>query len=227
MIKMFVTDEDVVKKEPVLINYIREDQVDFSDLISEAKKDVIQDLIDLKYIVRKLCIPLILQAKQTKAETYDSDLTDEDYAQRNLIVIEVTSLTDEDIFTVQGTNDDGNNYTTVATITVPETGTYTEVIFDLYKKYRIRKTTANSCEYYSYMTEDKYNRLCLYRSLSLIFKSLSELVNDKYFRDYEEYQDKYMGLLQTRFYYDEDDSGDINQLEDEDDYSEVKFYWVG
>lgn len=224
MIKMFVTSADVIKKEPGLTDYLRADQVDFGDLISEAKKDVIQDLIDMKYIVRKLCVPLTLQTKQTKAETYDSSLADEDYAQRNLIVIEVTSLTDEDVFKVEGTNDDGDNYTVVATIPIAETGTYTEVIFDLHKRYRVRKLTTNSCEYYVYMIEDKYNRLCLYRSLALIFKSLSELVDDKYFRDYEEYQARYMDLLQTRFYYDEDDSGDINQLEDEDDYSEVKFY---
>ena len=147
MIKSFLTQEMVIQGEPALDDYLRDDQVNFDDIRLEAYEDMVKDFVDMNLNMRKLCIPLSLKTSGAVTEATNGTITDEDYAQRNRLLIDVTALTGTAVFELQGTNDDGTTYVTIkvinksgqtlSSIPVTEIGEYVYYSTGFYKKFRL------------------------------------------------------------------------------------------
>lgn len=226
MIESFLTHADVVKGEPALDDYLREDQTSFDEIIEEARTDMMKDLIDMNFQIRKLCKRLSLQTSVTKTAAFDSDLSDEDFAQRLRLVIDVTDKTGTAVFDIQGTDDDGTTYYDILTsITISETGKQSFLLTQLYKKYRLKLISiGTTITYSSYLVETSLEKLHLYKTRAKIYESLRALAGDHYQGKAESYMQMYEKMLSdTRLYYDDDDDGEISEDNAEDDSRQVVF----
>jgi len=229
MIETFLTENMVTRGEPALADYLRSGQSDFSSLRFEALTDLITDLIDSGFNVKRLCKRLSLQTSVTKTAAYTGALSDEDYAQRMRLVIDVTDITDNAVFTLQGTDDDGTNYydisliddsnnsATTKTISAEATGNDANsyIITRPYKKYRLKLVSIGTTITYSaYMIEEIYTTLHRDKTRSNIYQSLMAEQGDVWEGKYRQYLDKYeQRLSSARFIIDNDDDGTISQAE--------------
>ncbi len=225
MIESFLTHEMVCKGEPSLDDYLRRDQIDFSEIISETLGDMIQDLIDHNYEVRKLCKQLSLQSSVTKTAAFEGTITDYDYAQRTWLVINSTAQTGNAVFKLKGSDDDGTTYTTILTKSITKAGKYNYQFFDIYKKYKLDLISiGTTITYSSYLLENIYTRMHRELTRAKIYESLKAEEDDMYGGKYQEYMDRYKSLVNdSRLYYDEDDSGQITLPEQEENSHDVVF----
>jgi len=227
MIKSFLTESEVIKGEPALDDYLRANQVDFNDIMDEAFDELSSDLIDQNLEVMKICTPLSLKTSVTQTAATDNAISDEDFAQRQRLVIDVTALTGNAVFTLQGTNDNGTTYTAISlrdkngtkatSLAISEIGEHSYFITHLYKKYRLQLISiGTTITYSSYSIEDKILRLHKELTRKKIYGSLMANSGDGWESKYKYYENSYLTLLtSTKFAYDADDSGDIGEDEGE------------
>ena len=227
MIKSFLTSGEVIKGEPALDDYLRANQTDFDDIMDEAFDELSSDLIDQNLEVMKICTPLSLLTSATQIIATNNAISNEDFAQRQRLVIDVTAITGNAVFTLQGTNDSGTTYTAIklrdgdgsksTSMTISATGEYSYFITHLYKKYRLQLISiGTTITYSSYAIEDKISRLHRELTRKKVYGSLTANQGDVWEGKYKYYEQSYLGLLaSTKFAYDADDSGDISEDEGE------------
>ena len=228
MIESFLTHEMVISGEPALDDYLRPDQLNFDSIKDESFNEMLKDLIDQNLDIKKLCKRLSLQSSVTKTAAYTGVWSDEDFAQRMRLVIDVTALTGKSSFTLQGSDDGGTTvYTVLTGLITPKIGKYTFLISSLYKKYRLNLTTAGTTTTYSaYLIEEQYTILHRLKTRAGIYHSLKASDNDLWQGKFEQYLMKYeKSLADTKFYYDEDDSGEISDGESENNINET-VVWI-
>lgn len=227
MIKSFLTDEILTRGEPALDSYLRDNQVDFTDLSKETFSDLLKDLRDQNLKLKRLCTPLTLQASVTKTAAFDGAISDQDYVERLRLVINVTAITGTAVFTLQGSDDNGTTYedvvvidndsTSSSTITITATGEQSYSLTNLYDKYRLKLISiGTTVTYSSYLIEETYTTLHREITRMKIYGSLMANPNDVWESKYKYYTDSYMSMLaNTKYAYDTDNSGDIDEDESE------------
>jgi hypothetical protein len=228
MIESFLTHEMIISGEPALDDYLRSDQLDFTSIKDESFNEMLKDLIDQNLDIKKLCKRLSLQTSVTKTAVYTGVKSDEDYAQRLRLVIDVTAITGAHSFTLQGTDNDGVNYYDVSTgLTLSKKGVYTYLISGMYKKYRLNLVVSGTTiTYSSYMIEEQYTILHRLKTRADIYHSLMAAQGDMWQGKFEQYLMKYeKSLSDTKFHYDEDDSGEISEGEGESNINE-NVVWI-
>lgn len=228
MIESFLTHEMIISGEPALDDYLRSDQLDFSSIKDESFNEMLKDLIDQNLDIKKLGKRLSLQSSTTKTAVYTGVWSDEDFAQRLRLVIDVSAVTGNNSFTLQGTDDDGVTVETVITgMVISKKGKYTFLISSLYKNYRLNLTVAGTTITYSaYMVEEQYTILHRLKTRADIYHSLMAAQGDMWQGKFEQYLMKYeKSLADTKFYYDEDDSGGISEGEGESNINE-NVVWI-
>lgn len=234
MIETNLQHADIINNEKMLGDYLQDTEVDFQESISTAYKLMVQDIKNQNIEIRRLCKKLWLQetAKTVTATTYNSDTSKEDRVERLRWVIQVASLSSGPaIFRLQGRNSASETWTSVKTVQVVEAGIHKHMVLEIkpnvdleiYKFYRIQKIDSTSTvTFKSYLVEMTYENLHLWRTLALIFENLamneSDIYRskaDKYYQMYESY------LVNNKYYYDEDDDGEISESESDADYRNI------
>lgn len=225
MIKSFLTQEMVIQGEPALDDYLRSDQVDFDDIKLEAFQDMVKDFVDMNLILRRLSVPLAVQASQTLTAIVDGTITDEDYAQRGRLELKATAITGTAIFQLEGTNNDGTSYYPVElvdingnvseTLTITATGTYVYFLNGYYKKYRFNLESApTTITYSANLYENIFTILHRDKTRAKIYKSLKAIQGDLWDGKYKEYLDSYERMLtNSKWYYDSDEDEVISESE--------------
>lgn len=224
MIESYLTNADILKAEPILGDEYRSGQTTWDDLRYQSFDEMIQDLKNQNLEVRKLCIRLSLQTSDTKTATYDGSTSDQDFLNRERLVIDVTDITGTFTFAIQGRNDSDDSWSDVKTgISVTASTNVlinsSSLVPKIYKFYRIRITTAGTTITFSAdLVEDTYTNLHRLKCLAKIFLSLITYDPDGVFeRKYEKYQELYEIALQNwKFPYDENDDEEIDEDESEE-----------
>ena len=203
MIETFIDHTDVTKREPSLLDWLRQDEVNFEVIVDEAKEVLEQDVRARGYKLKYLCTHLDLE---------DGVKSEQDYIERNRLIIEASAITDVPVFTLSGTNDlTSETYTEIEDIQIPEIGTHTFTFNKLYKYYKLDLT--GTCTFEAYLVERSFDYALINLDLSMIFKSRARLDDEfdskaeYYYRMYEKFLDD------SRFSYDENEDGVIKEEE--------------
>jgi hypothetical protein len=233
MIETNLRHEDLIKNEPMLENYKHDNQVNYQESISTAYGLMVQDIKNQNIEIRRLCKKLWLQeTAKTTTTAYNSAESKEDRVERLRWVIQVTALTTAPaIFTLQGRNSSSETWTSIRTVQVEEKGNHKYLVLEIrpnidleiYKYYRIQKVdTTSTVTYKSYLVEMTYENLHLWRTLALIFENLTIKGEDIFRSKADKYMQIYMDyLVNNKYYYDEDDDGEISESEAESDYRNI------
>jgi len=208
MIESYLTQNMITRGETAIADYLRTGQSDYGDIRKEAFTDLQLDLINRGYELRKLCKRFYLEKTAlTKIAAYDGAKSDEDFAQRMRLVINITAQTGIAGFTLQGTDDDGTTYydisliaddetqgTTVAIASLPASPS-TYLLTALYKKYRLKLTTiGTTITYTSYMVEEIYTTIHREKTRAKIYQSLISS-SPEYTEKYNMYLSEYNRLI--------------------------------
>lgn len=234
MIESQLTTADINNFRAGLSDLYPGSQTDWSTQITEAWREVVLDIKDMGWNIRKLCKRYSLQASVTKTDVFDGAITtDEDNLQRLRLIINVTAIattgTGKSVtFALEGTDDDGTTWVSInSSISVTATGDTTVQFTDCYKKYRLRITaftTITTITYSAYLIETTFERLHLYKTLEIIYGVLRALKDDVYETDRQEWAQKYSDKLNTaQFAYDVDDDEEISTEESEMNNQDVVF----
>jgi len=225
MIQTFVTHKDIVDEQPSLQERLQQGQISFTDIITKSYAEVLLDIRNMGYNLRKLGVPLILldatsTVPTTTETTYTSDTSLEDFVNVGRAVVELNSRVVDNTFTIQGT-DDEVTWTNVATIYTLAKGTYSTLLSDFYKYYRvvISDTAGTSdplivpdCKVT--MIETVYFYLHLYKTVASIYSTLGRRVSDFWESKMMEYQNKYSKLLTSGlFIVDTDDDKVLSETD--------------
>jgi len=227
MIKTFLTHSQVVQGEPALDDYLRSDEVNFDGIKNEAFGDMLKDLIDQNLELKRMCVPLSLQASVTKTAAFDGAISDEDLGQRTRLEIKVTTLTGNAVFSIEGTNDNGTTYEEVEVLdssndsytnfAITTIGTFVYSLTGIYEKYRLRLLSIGTTITYSAkLYENTYTILHRDLTRKKIYGSLMAEQGDLWAGKYVFYRESYDTMIKTsKFYYDSDESGDYSEDESE------------
>lgn len=216
MIETYIDHSTLLKYEPRIDDYLGSDQIDYSEQITMAKREIIERLRSYNKKIRLYCTPLTLQASTTKTEAFTGADSNIDYVERLMLVVKVTAITGAAVIQLEGSNSEGTSktYTEVnldSEIVPTIIGTYVSRFDDPYSYYRIKVTPGTTITYSAYLVESSFYFAHLYNSLALIFRGLTRREGD----NWEQKEKKYSEMYESYFnnmnaYYDEDESGDIN-----------------
>jgi lysophospholipase L1-like esterase len=229
MFSAIVTHEDIIQQEGVLDSYLRE-ELDWLPKIENAKKFVRQELKNNAKQLKKICVPLYFKDSAgltTLTET--SVTTDEDIIERLRLVVNVSSLTGNVIFTLYGTNDtvfeqvkglspDG---TVLNNLLFTTNGTDTFIIQKAFKYYYLDVSGTSTFE--AYLVETTFEQPVLFKALEYIYKDLQGEPNSNFEAKSEFYAGLFNDSFQTALYsYDSDLSGTVEETEQ--NYNQVIRY---
>lgn len=239
MVESFVTQNMVVRGETAIGDYLETGQSDYSNIWKESFSDLLLDLDSMDLDTRQLCERLSLQISVTKTAAFNGTISSEDYAHRMRLVIPVSAITGDAVFTLQGSDDDGTTWTaiqlisddgtsgTTVTISTAATGDSANSysITRLYKKYRLQLISiGTTVTYIGYMVEELYTALHRDKTRANIYRSLMATDGDIWAGKYEEYEMRYnKRLSEGRFRVDYTDDGEISKTEGEKVMSNIRF----
>jgi len=201
MLKATVVTSDLTKYEPMLADYYRTNQTDWSDILTKAHDFLENDIKARGLLLRRLCKPLRLT---------DATKSNEDEIERTRLTITLSGTVGTTTFAFQGTNDDSNEtWTTISTVdalsyTTP--GEKTTTFSDTYKYYKITKTgTATAV---INLIERSFEMPKTFLAISMALKTLQSQVSDIWEDKSKYYLEMYYDLMKNLNYsYDEDDDG--------------------
>lgn len=226
MIENYITQERILQGEPHLDSYLAENQLDFSEVTDEAFDEYLNDVKNQKVDLRKLGKRLTLESSGTQTAAFTGTASTEDFVERRRLVINVTAITGDAVFALQGSNDESTYYDVKTDIQFSVTGEHVYVFSSVYKFYRLNLTSIGTTITYSaYLYETTFDFPLLYLMRSKIYHSIYHRNGDDSFKEkadtyYAKYQDK---LVNTHYFYDESDDDLISEGEKEDDLKEVVF----
>ena len=241
MVESFVTQNLLVRSETAIGDYLETGQSNYANLWKEAFGDLLLDLDAMGLKIRQLCERLSLQISVTKTAAFNGSMSDEDFAQRMRLVIPVSAITGNAVFTLQGTDDGGTTWADIEMVSDDgSSGTTktidTEAVGDdansyfftrLYKKYRLQLisiTSSKSVTYTGYLIEEIYTSLHRDRTRANIYRSLMATEGDIWTGKFEEYEIKYNKRLDDgRLRLDYTDDEEISEEEGESPTNTVRF----
>ena len=239
MVESFVTQNILVRGETAIGDYLETGQSDYSNIWKEAFADLLLDLDSMDLDTRQLCERLSLQTSATKTAAFNGSASDEDYAHRMRLVIPVSAVTGDAVFTLQGTDDAGTTYAdislvgddgtsgTTVTISAAAVGDSANsyLITKLYKQYRLKLISiTTTVTYTAYMIEEIYTALHRDRTRANVYRSLKATDGDIWNDRWEVYELMYKDRLSTgRFRVDYTDDNEISKTEGDKVISNIRF----
>ena len=221
MIENNLTEEKLIKAEPIVNDLKFRSQIDFNDTIKHSYGVMLNDIKNLGFFVRKLSKRKYLQeTTDILSGTNDGSII-EDTLERLRIVLKVNSQDSEEVFKLYGSDsEDMTSSQIVKTLVSTEAGTFTSLLTDdlesetLFRYYQLKKTTSGACNYSAYLIETTFELLHLWLTLAIIFENQTNSNNDVYEQKGLYYREAYQITLNaSKFAYDEDDSGEIEEDE--------------
>lgn len=216
MIESRLKHEDLLHDEPMLDDYLRNDELDLNDVIKEALTDFMHDLIERGYEVRRLSKRLyIVEAETLTASDHTSEWI-ADNGQRLRLVANVSNITTNPVISLYGRNTTSDTGTLITQLTTSISGEITELIEVPYKEYQVVISGQNSgmianVFLISTMEERVHKLLCFQKAFNRMrIRSGNDMYSDKAREYMEMYKDK---INNTRFMYDIDDDGTITKSE--------------
>lgn len=217
MIKIFVAETDLIYEYPKYASF-QNSNLATANLLTKAKYEVEGDLYNKGYKARLLMIPLTLLDSENinSGNTTYSDISDADEFNRKRIYYKCDGVGTADkivTLTLQGSNSETGTFVTVLSTSFAANTLSTSYLYnDTYKHYKVlvNPNTAIT-DVTVQLYENVYDRLMLYKSLMIYFKSLSKEPMDNWDMYYSRYKDLYQEELdKARIGYDvdEDDSYD-------------------
>ena len=228
MITNIVTTSNLYEIEPSLADFLRQSQSDYSTMITSAFRMVLLDLRNKGFDLRLLNTPLSLHASGEETSAVTGTQSSIDYINRNLLTIHVTAISSTETFQLYGTNESSpssSDWTAVGDVTSITSTGYTNVILtSYYQYYRLDKTSATTCTYTAYLSENIYYYMILYKALVIVYNSIRRLPNRTTFEDKSiEYQDMYNDLLTNGlFSYDSNADGKIDNVDMQQDFRTIR-----
>ena len=144
MIKTLTTD-DIIKGETKLHDFRHSDKIDWKEVIDESWNDLMTHIRETNLDFRKLAKKLTLSTTYT-----------EDFANRNLFVVESTAVTSGEFgVIVLGANDETDTGVKVAIVSIDSIGLTKTYLTDYYKYYKLSETNNHTC----YLVESIYEYL--------------------------------------------------------------------
>lgn len=203
MLKATVVTSDLTKYEPMLADYYRTNQTDWSDILTKAHDFLENDIKARGLLLRRLCKPLRLT---------DATKSNEDEIERTRLTITLSGTVGTTTFAFQGTNDDSNEtWTTISTVdalSYTTTGEKTTTFSDTYKYYKITKSGGTATVSNIYLVERSFELSKTFLAISMALKTLQSQVSDIWEEKSKYYMDLYYDLMKNINYsYDEDDDG--------------------
>ncbi len=225
MIKNIVSTADLFEVEPSLVDFVRQDMNDYSQFINQAFRIVLMDLRNKGYDLRLLNTPLVLHPMRKETEAGDTDSSEIDYINRNLLTITTTALDGVQQMRLQGRDNSSDSWTDIGdVVTITEVGNINVVLTEFYKYYKLKWLYTIDNTFEAYLSENVYYYMIMYKALNLIYNSLRRLKNTTVFEDKtEEYQVMYEKLLDgALFSYDKDSSKSIDIKESTQDLRTIR-----
>ena len=207
MLKSYVVTADLLTFEPMLQDYYRTSQTDFSAILIDAQDILENDIKNRGLLLRNLCKTLPLT---------DTVKSSEDEIERTRLVINISAVTGTATFVFQGTNNESSEtwitITTADTMSYTTTGEKNTTFSDTYKYYKITKT--GTVTYTASLIERSFDLPKTYLAIGLIFKSFQSLVSDVWEQKAQFYMDKYEeSLNRIRYSYDYNEDGTADKEE--------------
>lgn len=212
MLNTFVTHDRVVEFEPRIADYLNTAQSDYSTIISKAKEVLTQGLKHQSLELKKLCIPLTLQASEAQTTSKTGDKSEVDVFERRIWYVDVTDQTgNNQVFTLQGTNDTtSETWTDVATLSFAATGEDNTLFDNVFDYYRVN-WTGTTCTYSSSLYEESFYLAHIYKSLEMIYVSHQKSAGQIWETKAQQYLDLYLATLKNiKFTYDYNASNSIS-----------------
>ena len=239
MVESFVTQNMIVRGETAIADYLETSQSDYGNIWKESFADLLLDLDSMDLDTRKLCERLSLQTSVTKTAAFNGTISSEDYAHRMRLVIPVSAITGDAVFTLQGSNDSGTTWTVIEMVADGGTSATTHTISTaatgddansysitrLYKMYRLQLISiGTTVTYTGYMIEELYTALHRDKTRANIYRSLRMTEGDIWQERWESYEMMYnKRLAEGRFRVDYTDDGEISKTEGEKVISNIRF----
>ena len=239
MIESFVDQNMITGVETSIGDYLETGQSDYSNIWKRAFTNILLDFDSMDLDVRQLCERLSLQTSVTKTAAFNGTISDEDFARRMRLVIPVSAVTGDAVFTLQGTDDGGSNYFDITLISNDGTAGTTVTISSAaigdsansyvltrpYKKYRLQLISiGTTVTYTGYMIEEVYTSLHLERTIADIYKTVKATAGDNWQDKWEAYELMYRKrLAEGRFRVDYSDDNAISESESEKRSNKIRF----
>lgn len=224
MIRNYTTDEDLKAYVPNLNNLLWTGQSNFNMQKQSAEIEVMNDFIKRDYKAIYLRNDLSLRESGTAiSNTISEAVSSADDITRMRFVVNckaITGTTDKTV-TIYGTDDDGDTYISIDTLTISAIGIKSLIIPEYYKKYKVTATVPDgSIDYAAYLTETSYDLLHIFKELIIILTPLVKEENSTYGLLLNEFKKKYdYEWDQLKIYYDSAGSGNLNDLTVNRNYS--------
>lgn len=209
MIKTLNTN-DIIRGETKLEEFRHSDKVDWAEIINES-------WIDLMNYIREMGFELKNLSKKMEVSTTFT----EDFANRNLFVIDVTTVSASEFGVILlGANSTTSTGAKVAIIAAPQIGQFKQYITDFYKYYKLSATNSHAC----YLIEGIYEHLHKLIARWYAYRDISNNPEDDYGLIAKSYEERFLSALSTaNFKYDANEDDVIDESEGESDINEVVF----
>jgi len=239
MVESFLTQAMITATETSLGDYLITGQSDYSNIWKRSFSDMLLDLDSMDLDTRQLCERLSLQAAVTKTAAFNGAISKEDFAHRMRLVIPVSVATDDAVFTLQGTDDNGTTWAGIEMVADDGTSATTHtistaaigddsnsyLIMKLYKQYRLQLISIDTTTTYSaYLIEELYTTLHRDKTIADIYKTVKAASGDNWQEKWEAYELMYQKRLsQGRFRVDYSDDNEISEAEGDKIWPNVRF----
>lgn len=207
MINTNVNNITILEEEPSLQDYIRRDAVNYDAMVVKSYSEMLMDLRNRNYDLRRLATPLTVYASGSFVGVSSGTVSTKDNINRSILKLTVTSIPSTEVFKLEGGDDTTGTFIQIGDlITVAADGTYYIPLVDYYYYYKLTKVTATTSTVEAVLFESVYHYLHLYRALYNIYKSLVKTSDDIWMIKAEKYLNDYNYLLDSSsFSYDVDD----------------------
>lgn len=205
MLRAYIQTSDLTSFEPMLADYYRSGQSDWSAILTDSQDIMEQEIKNRGLLLRNLCKTLTLT---------DATLSDEDAIERTRLVITSTAGTytpTAPTILVQGSND-GTTFTTITTLTIASNTTTYYTLSDTYKYYKLTKSGVLT--YTAFLVERSFELPRTYLAISLALKSLQSQISDAWESKAQYYMDLYnQAMDRVQYSYDKDENGEVDSEE--------------
>ena len=239
MVESFLTANMVSRGETAIEDYLQTGQSNYANIRKESFADLLLDLDAANLDTRQLCERLSLQTSVTQTAALNGAKSKEDFAHRMRLVVPVSAITGDAIFTLQGTDDGGANYVDIEMVADDGTSGTTHTISTaaigddansylttrLYKNYRLQLISiGTTVTYTGYMIEEIYTVLHRDKTRANIYRSLKATEDDIWNNKSDSYELMYRDRLATgRLRVDYTDDQEISRTEGEKVISNIRF----
>jgi hypothetical protein len=225
MIQTYLEHSDIIVEQPSLADRLHSTQSNFSDTISKSYTEMILDIKNKNYDMRKLGNQISIYNGTATTSGY-SDVSIEDFVNMSTLVLDVSdiSITDNYTITLYGCDESDGTFTEITKIHLDSVGTYKMTFFDYYKFYKVHHSgnsvTPFSITYKAMLIENIYFYLHLYKTLNNIYSTLGRDVDDYWESKSMQYLDKYSTLLNNGIFY--IDADDDKVISEEDSFIDTR-----